>query len=334
MEDAIQQFRITPWPNRLPHPPLRDWWRYSLDSGGLLYFDPPLDLDEAASEEWRAEQEHLRRRPSAGTRSPSAVAATGEIYLELVRVDLDDDEAVLSFVDRFEILGTGYANYGLFRELPGFIEQVLPELEESWRHRHGTPWADQSGRYRGRTMAETLTEFRFGARCFRDLVRAWEVVRAGTLLTDEVIGWESIPPGFSHLPNLEGVTVVGDPVGIDPFLAVWGFLKTMLEAGLLPLHPRLLSPGEPSSPEDVFSRVPLYSVCCLELFNHIAEHATYRQCANQTCGRTFVRQSGRAVAGQHRTEGVKYCSSHCARAQAQRDHRARRKRRSTSDSDD
>ena len=41
--------------------------------------------------------------------------------------------------------------------------------------------------------------------------------------------------------------------------------------------------------------VGLYSFCCLELFNHIAENAAYQRCANETCGRLFVRQRGRSV---------------------------------------
>ncbi|WP_245251999.1 hypothetical protein [Streptomyces sp. KCTC 0041BP] len=74
----------------------------------------------------------------------------------------------------------------------------------------------------------------------------------------------------------------------------------------------------------------IYSAAFLQLYNHLAEDATIRTCANETCGRSFVRQRGRAEYGQHRTSGIKYCTRECARAQAQREHR-RRKRQDTTD---
>lgn len=69
----------------------------------------------------------------------------------------------------------------------------------------------------------------------------------------------------------------------------------------------------------------ILSAAFLQLYNHLAEDATIRTCANETCGRDFVRQRGRAEYGQNRTSGIKYCTRECARAQAQREHRRRRK---------
>lgn len=69
----------------------------------------------------------------------------------------------------------------------------------------------------------------------------------------------------------------------------------------------------------------IYETAFLQLYNHIAENATIRNCANETCHRNFVRQRGRAEYGQNRTSGVKYCTRECARAQAQRELRRRRK---------
>src|SRR5262249_43614320 len=72
------------------------------------------------------------------------------------------------------------------------------------------------------------------------------------------------------------------------------------------------------------SSAPLYEVCAFELFNHIAANEMYRPCQNETCGRLFVRQWGRAEHGQSRQEGVMYCTASCARAQAQRSFRRRK----------
>ncbi|MEU9211185.1 hypothetical protein AB0D27_25395 [Streptomyces sp. NPDC048415] len=82
---------------------------------------------------------------------------------------------------------------------------------------------------------------------------------------------------------------------------------------------------------DLSDRYPtVYSVAFLQLYNHLVEGATVHHCANEPCGRAFVRQRGRAEYGQHRTTGVKYCSRECARAQAQRELRRRRKQEPTS----
>jgi hypothetical protein len=69
----------------------------------------------------------------------------------------------------------------------------------------------------------------------------------------------------------------------------------------------------------------VYSNVFLQIYNYMVEEATVRQCANETCGLQFVRQRDRANFGQHKTQGVKYCKRSCARAQAQRELRRRRK---------
>ncbi len=48
-------------------------------------------------------------------------------------------------------------------------------------------------------------------------------------------------------------------------------------------------------------------------------------CGSETCGREFRWHDGRSEDGQYRTEGVKYCSHPCAKAQGQRELRRRRK---------
>jgi hypothetical protein len=67
----------------------------------------------------------------------------------------------------------------------------------------------------------------------------------------------------------------------------------------------------------------LVSVCALELLNHVAEGAVYKRCQNETCGRLFVRQEGRAKHGQYRKRGVTFCSERCNSQQKQREYRRR-----------
>jgi hypothetical protein len=65
----------------------------------------------------------------------------------------------------------------------------------------------------------------------------------------------------------------------------------------------------------------LYQVAVLQLVNDWSLGVEYSICANETCGRRFGRQLGRAQYEQHRLKGVKYCSRSCARAQAERERR-------------
>ena len=71
------------------------------------------------------------------------------------------------------------------------------------------------------------------------------------------------------------------------------------------------------------SQATVTDLVTLELTRFVAEKIPARICANETCGRAYVRQTGRAKHGQHRTSATKYCSDRCARAQAQREYRRR-----------
>jgi hypothetical protein len=73
-------------------------------------------------------------------------------------------------------------------------------------------------------------------------------------------------------------------------------------------------------------RPDLYSAMCLQVFNMLVEDLPVRRCANETCGRHFYRQLGRAQHGQHRLEGVRFCSKTCAKAQTQREYRRRNRK--------
>jgi hypothetical protein len=246
--------------------------------------------------------------PSSG----SLVHEPEEIYLELSRVDLDDENAILGFVGRYRTLGVRADGFAAFRDFPGFEESVRPGLEAAWKPQDEAP---------GLLRVESLEDFRFGGRCIRDLVRAWRI-QDGEELTPQ---WESLPQGASWLRADERAVFELHEAVPSPADEAVAVLMRLMTSALRPFQPQVL-PVPFEQIEDAslgMVVVPLYSICCLELYNHMVERAVYKRCANERCGAIFVRQRGRAAFGQHRTEGVKYCSAECARAQVQREYRAR-----------
>lgn len=81
----------------------------------------------------------------------------------------------------------------------------------------------------------------------------------------------------------------------------------------------------------VVNPVMICVALCLQLVNIISDGLPPRKCANDTCPNYFIRQQGRAQAGQHRSYGTEYCERACARAQAQREYRRRIVRAQASD---
>lgn len=150
----------------------------------------------------------------------------------------------------------------------------------------------------GGPESQTLAEFQLTVQVVRDAVTAWRLLqREPTLETPQ---WE--------LPRFAAADTELDELALE-------FLNVTLTTGLEPFRFEIAL----GQAEDDVRDIPLFSLCCLELHNHVVGRVPYVRCANETCGRLF------APTDAGRRRGVLYCSRACARAQAQREFRRRRR---------
>lgn len=240
-----------------------------------------------------------------------------EVYLQVAALDLHDQREIEKFVARFGTLGGDVNTYGGFSisefrglRLLGNFSPVREDLLKARELAEANPPA--GGRY---GLVETLEAFRFAATSIKDLVSMWRLAHEGVEPAEWVCPvWTHAPPYDSPPSTPESAAELLDS-GMSEALAVF--------------HPAVVVDKPGGLPFDVAIReeASLFDICCLQLFNHIVENASYKSCANEPCGRLFVRQRGRALHGQHRLTGVKYCSVDCARAQARREYRRRQSQR-------
>lgn len=237
-----------------------------------------------------------------------------ELYLrELMELDLADSDAILEFTrrygrldgDQWELLG---ARRWRWRGTPPEIERINELLST-----HAVPKGDFGG-------VSHLEVFRVHVRLLRDAVRLWTEATMTGSVREALRRWESFAPPPQDSPaRREGVGLRADDDNGYARRQAAEFLVEFLTPALAPYHPRF----ELDFGGGFWQRgVPgprLHSAMALQLYNHIAEGARYRRCANENCKRIFVRQRDRAQQGRYRTEGsLKYCSRKCAWAAGQR----------------
>lgn len=115
----------------------------------------------------------------------------------------------------------------------------------------------------------------------------------------------------------------GDP---GERISWWWVFTRAINDGLAEIPPHLVY-----WPDEAWRRiepepVTVYAACCAQIYNlanDAFDQVPLRQCANETCGRYFMRQRDGAAQGQSHTKGVKYCSKNCRYAQGQRERRRR-----------
>jgi len=323
------------------------------------YFVADAAVFVAAHVRWPADS--LEKTPSPFFADPPDPPSreAGEIYLRLLDVDLEQPLSILDFVNDYGILKVfdldsrwRWPQLSLSRR-----GEEMRQLTEARRKagsavvEHDLIWRQSFGRAHDAEpleldssfdpdqagfedeASETLAEFQAGARQLRDAVRALRFMRGELDLSD--VEWES--PMARGLAMRESGQIW--PRGTEDFL------RGFFDDGLKAFHPSVsFSDGDDADLRRYRGTAPsiekgllvapavtgkfeagLYSICCLEIYNHLVEQTSYRRCRNERCGRLFVRQVGRAKFGQHRTRGVLYCSASCARAQAQRELRRRRR---------
>jgi hypothetical protein len=141
--------------------------------------------------------------------------------------------------------------------------------------------------------AESLSEFIWGAQCIKDMTTAWRV-QSGQLDAQDA---EWVAPCWQvTLPEGEHYSW-----GASPYWA----LGRGMESGLMPFGPTIHwldkdgrnRPGAEIGPHatHINFELPLYSILCLELFNHIAENAEYKICANESCGLSCGRKAAQST---------------------------------------
>lgn len=265
-----------------------------------------------------------------------------ETYLRLAAVDPSDDLQVDSFVEQFTVVALYEPHapmsaiggavtrppYPFLSAYPGFDGYEEFDLTDEVQQEGQAARAEimdlkdiETGLSRG---PATLPEMRWAVRCMRDLVSSYRCLSEERDPTE--FDWENPLIAYDVDQQRGGVHE-----GFWKPFEIAEFVADTIQIGLVGVSPRIVYRADirPKVPRDwaehFGASASLWSVCCLELFNHVAESAIIKDCANDTCSRLFVRQTGRSAHGQRRRSGVRFCTDTCARAQAQREYVRRRR---------
>jgi hypothetical protein len=219
---------------------------------------------------------------------------------ECLATDPDNLDAVFDFASRWGRLTPLETHLrSLFDSLPSGLDWLIPQV------------ADSTNRQALSQLARSAAEERRASPRAHSLLVEAHYLRVLRALTGHVIRTAT------DEPPVESWTEAGFR-GDDP--KPWGTFVMTMNAALKPFAVHVRYPGA-----DALLNTPsTYEVAVLQLAQLIAEGRQVRTCANERCTRLFTRQRGRAKYEKtgHST-GVLYCSAQCAKAQSERNRRAR-----------
>ena len=214
----------------------------------------------------------------------------------------DDDASVLAFIREWGLL-TDLRDQAA--SVPGSIREVTLSVHSALAEAHPDRPAD---------FVVSLELARMRLRMLRTLVQHVTAYRDGdeTALLDawSANGWER-PRHTSE---------------------AWRWWQGWINAALYPFRMHvLLNPGDTSNVALTMPPSSLFNAAALQVTKYLGGDGPIARCANDRCRRPFTVQRGarRRYENTAHTTGVRYCSALCAKAQSERDRRARRRRRTT-----
>jgi hypothetical protein len=233
--------------------------------------------------------------------SPRTEALPEDFCLrECLATDPEDLDAVFDLVSRWGRLTPLESHLrSPFDSLPSGLDWLIPQV------------ADATNRQSLSQLVTTTKDDGPSSPRAHSLLVETHYVRVLHALTGHVIR------STAHEPPLEAWTQAGFRIDdLDP----WGLFVMTMNAALKPFSVHVRYPGA----DALLDAPSTYEVAVLQLAELIAEDRKVRRCANERCTRLFTRQRGRAKYDKtgHST-GVLYCSAQCAKAQSERNRRAR-----------